>query len=357
MIPHRNLLMFAVLTVLVFFSAASFAQNQGPNASEPKKNGAGPRKFRADTILVKPKKNIPPGQLENSHNALGAKATHTFKWIGNLQIVQLSPGQTVEKAIKHYQNSGLVEYAEPDYEMYAVATPNDPSYLNGTLWGLNNTGQNGGTADADIDAPEAWDIRTNANTVIVAVIDTGVRYTHEDLAANMWINTGEIPGNGIDDDADGYVDDVYGINAITNSGDPMDDNGHGTHCSGTIGGVGNNGKGVVGIAWNVRIMACKFLSAGGSGSTSDAIKCIDFARAHGAKVMSNSWGGGGPDNACSMPSSRRVTPTSSSLLQRATAVPTTTRAATIRQTMTWTTLCRSPQPIATISWQVFQAMA
>ena len=220
-----------------------------------------------------------------------------FARIGDLQVVKLPAGLTVERAVAQYQQSGLFEYAEPDYELHAFLTPNDPSYLDGTLWALNNTGQNGGTSDADIDAPEAWDTRTSANPVIVAVIDTGVRYTHEDLAANMWTNPGEIPGNGIDDDGDGYVDDVYGINAITNTGDPWDDHFHGTHVSGTVGGVGNNGKGVVGVAWNVRIMALKFLNSGGSGYTSDAVKCIDYAIAKGAKIMSNSWGGSGYDQA------------------------------------------------------------
>jgi subtilisin family serine protease len=159
---------------------------------------------------------------------------------------------------------------------------------------MNNTGQGGGTNDADIDAPEAWDVRTDASSIIVAVIDTGVRYTHEDLAANMWRNPGEIAGNSIDDDGNGLVDDVFGARyeGVTVTGNPMDDNSHGSHVAGTIGGVGNNGKGVVGVSWGAKIMALKFLSAGGSGSTSDAIKCVDYAISKGAKIMSNSWGGG-----------------------------------------------------------------
>src|SRR5439155_9028487 len=136
----------------------------------------------------------------------------------------------------------------------------------------------------------------------VAVIDTGIRYTHEDLASNMWRNPGETgldangndkATNGIDDDGDGYVDDVYGINAITGSGDPGDDYFHGTHCAGTIGGVGNNGVGVAGVAWHVKLMACKFISSEGWGYISDAIECIDYARHKGARIMSNSWGSWG----------------------------------------------------------------
>jgi subtilisin family serine protease len=124
------------------------------------------------------------------------------------------------------------------------------------------------------------------------VIDSGIRYTHQDLAANMWRNTREIAGNGIDDDANGYVDDVHGINGITNSGDPMDDNNHGTHCAGTIAATANNAGQHVGVAYNVRLMGLKFLSASGSGATSDAIKCINYGVAHGATILSNSWGGG-----------------------------------------------------------------
>src|SRR5213082_1174594 len=106
----------------------------------------------------------------------------------------------------------------------------------------------------------------------------------------MWVNSGEIPGNGVDDDGDGYVDDVHGINAINNAGDPNDDHGHGTHVSGTIGAVGNNTVGIVGVCWKVQIMACKFLDSTGSGFNSDAIKCMDYARSKGAKVINASWG-------------------------------------------------------------------
>ena len=242
---------------------------------------------------MKPKKGAEGLQIASQHSVIGAQVERTFARIGNLQIVKLPPGLSVEKAIEHYQRSGMVEYAEPDYELHVLLTPNDPNYLDGTLWAMNNNGQNGGTPDADIDAPEAWDTRTAANPVIVAVIDTGARYTHEDLAANIWSNTCvSCPVNGVV-----YNNDYYGINAIANTGDPWDDHFHGTHVSGTIGGVGNNGKGVVGVAWNVRIMALKFLNSSGFGSTSDAIECINYGIVKGAKIMSNSWGGGGYDQA------------------------------------------------------------
>src|SRR5207249_2596970 len=147
-----------------------------------------------------------------------------------------------------------------------------------------------GTPGADIHAQDAWDVQNTASNIIVAVIDTGVRYTHEDLADNMWVNPGETGGNGVDDDGDGYVDDVHGINAINNTGDPNDDHGHGSHVSGTIGAVGNNSVGSVGVCWKVQIMACKFIDATGNGVVSDCIKCIDFARSKGAKVINASFG-------------------------------------------------------------------
>jgi subtilisin family serine protease len=198
---------------------------------------------------------------------------------------------SVEQAIAMYEDNGLIEYIEPDYEVHILETPNDPLF--NQLWGLNNTGQGGGVAGADIDALRAWDVFTGSGDVLVSVIDTGIDYTHPDLAANAWTNPGEIPGNGIDDDGNGYIDDVHGWDFYNNDNDPMDDHGHGTHCSGTIGGIGNNGIGVAGVNWTVKIMGVKFLSSGGSGSTSGAISAIQYATLMHAKVMSNSWGGGG----------------------------------------------------------------
>ncbi|OAD21914.1 serine protease, subtilase family, partial [Candidatus Thiomargarita nelsonii] len=152
-------------------------------------------------------------------------------------------------------------------------------------------GQTGGTADADIDAVEAWDTFTGSHDVVVAVIDTGVDYNHVDLVDNRWINVGEIAGNGIDDDGNGFVDDVYGYDFVYGDSDPMDGHSHGTHCSGTIGGVGNNSIGVAGVAHTVRIMAVKFLDDSGSGSTDDAIESVLYAVDNGAHILSNSWGG------------------------------------------------------------------
>ena len=179
-----------------------------------------------------------------------------------------------------------IEYAEPDYLVSINSTtPNDPNF--GSLWGMHNA------SNTDIDAPEAWDLSTGSSSVVDAVIDTGVDYNHVDLQTNMWTNSGEIPGNSVDDDGNGYVDDYYGINADANNGDPWDDHGHGTHVSGTIAAVGNNGIGIVGVCWTAKIMALKFLDFLGGGSTADAVECIEYAIDKGADFMSNSWGGSG----------------------------------------------------------------
>jgi len=166
--------------------------------------------------------------------------------------------------------------------------PNDANFS--ALWGMHEV------KDNDIDAPEAWRKFTGefSSGIIVAVIDTGIDYTHEDLHDNMWVNPGEIPDNGVDDDGNGFVDDVHGADFANEDGDPMDDQKHGTHCAGTIAGIGNNGIGVTGVSWHgVQLMALKFLTNTGGGKTSDAVRAIDYAIAHGAKVLSNSWGGGG----------------------------------------------------------------
>lgn len=198
---------------------------------------------------------------------------------------------TLLTRIKALRASGLYEYVEPDYVIEPFVVPTDEAYADGRLWSLRNTGQGGGTEGVDIEAERAWDITTGSDDVIVAVIDSGIRYTHRDLADNMWRNPGEIAGNGFDDDGNGYVDDVFGIDAITGSGDPSDNDGHGTHVSGTIGAVANGGGPHVGVAWNVRLMALKFLGPEGTGTTSDALKCVEYAVEHGAAIINASWGG------------------------------------------------------------------
>jgi subtilisin family serine protease len=207
---------------------------------------------------------------------------------GSLWEMDLHEGASVDAALAALRASPWVAYAEPDYTVRIAATPNDPQFT--SLWGLHNTGQTGGTADADIDAPEAWDLTTGSGSTIVAVIDTGVDYRHPDLAGNIWVNAGEIPGDQVDNDGNGFVDDVHGYDFINEDSEPLDDHGHGTHVAGTIGATGNNGAGVTGINWDVQIMALKFLGANGSGSTSDAIRALNYAVQMGAQISNNSYG-------------------------------------------------------------------
>jgi len=225
--------------------------------------------------------------------ALGLQVVEGLGLPGQLLVRATAAVGTVEQSFT--ANVGIVAFSRNGTTQVSTV-PNDPSFT--TLYGLNNVGQTGGTTDADIDAPEAWNVTTGSSATIVAVIDTGIDYTHPDLAANIWTNPGEIAGNGVDDDHNGFVDDVHGYDFVNNDGDPMDDHSHGTHVSGTIGAVGNNGTGIAGVNWNVSLMALKFLDASGSGSTADAIRAINYATmmrtTYGVnvRVTSNSWSGG-----------------------------------------------------------------
>ena len=217
---------------------------------------------------------------------------------GQLLLETTTP---LSNALAALSGRGDLIYFEPSHMISigatANATPNDPRF--GTLYGLHNVGQSGGTVDADIDATEAWQVSAGSENVIVAVIDTGIDHTHPDLVDNIWVNPGEIAGNGIDDDGNGFIDDVHGYDFVNDDGDPFDDQGHGTHVAGTIGATGNNGVGVVGVSWDVSLMGLKFLDADGSGSTADAVRAINYATmmrnqyGHNIRVTNNSWGGGG----------------------------------------------------------------
>ena len=225
-------------------------------------------------------------------SAGGGTIQKMYTSIPGLALVKLPAGKDVASAKITYSATAGIQYAEPDYKLYLSATPNDPFYNN--LWGMNNTGQTGGTEDADIDAPEAWGLATGSSTIIVAVTDTGINYNHEDLASNMWINTAEQNGTaGVDDDNNGYIDDIYGYDFYLDNSDPMDDHDHGSHVAGTIGGIGNNGKGVAGINWHVRMMALKIFQYGGGsdpeGLVSAAAAAIEYATNKGAKVINASW--------------------------------------------------------------------
>ncbi len=216
-----------------------------------------------------------------AHATIGAEMIGSLAAFGKpeIQLVRLPDGMPVPDAVAYYEADPAVQYAEPNYEVSISAVPDDPDYSQ--LWGMQT-----------VSAPQAWDITTGSSDVIVAVIDSGVDYTHPDLAENIWINTGEIPDNGIDDDNNGFVDDYHGWDFYSEDPDPMDENGHGTHCAGTIGAVGNNGIGVAGYNWQISIMPLRFLGPTGSGYTFDATQAVLYGTMMGARVMNHSWGGG-----------------------------------------------------------------
>ncbi len=219
-----------------------------------------------------------------------------------LAVVSLPEGMSVADACIQFNQSANVLYAEPNYKYKLLTVPNDPMFSD--LWGFDNTGQTGGTEDADIDAPEAWDIQTGNPNIIIAVTDTGIDYTHPDLANNMWVNSEEMRGSpDVDDDGNGYVDDIYGYDfagAVARDpddedSDPMDNHFHGTHVAGIIGAVGNNGVGVAGVCWNVKMMALKVFADDYNVEpevfVSEAVEAIGYAVDNGARIINASWGG------------------------------------------------------------------
>lgn len=236
---------------------------------------------------------------------VGAGVARSYATMPDLEALSLPAGASVEATIAQLERDPRVEYAHPDHIFSTDVVPNDTHF--DQEWGLNNTGQSidgypGQATGVDIDAPEAWEHGTGTPDTIVADIDEGIDFTHPDLAENIWTNTGEVPDNGIDDDGNGFVDDIHGWDFLHNDATTYDGandptNGtdfHGTHTSGTIGAVGNNGQGVTGVCWHVKIMSLKFLQ--GSGEESDAISCIDYIllmkqRGVNVRAINASWGG------------------------------------------------------------------
>ncbi|CAA6819059.1 MAG: Serine protease, subtilase family [uncultured Sulfurovum sp.] len=221
--------------------------------------------------------------------SLGTKSIDK-KHILVLKSTTLSENELLSKAKEIYG----VEAVELDQIVKINTVPNDIRYPE--LWGMENNAISS-DIDTDIDALEAWKIHRGSKNVVVGVIDTGVDYKHEDLVNNMWMNPNEIPNNNIDDDENGYIDDIYGIDTVNGDSDPMADDSHGTHVAGTIGAEGNNSVGVVGVNWTSSIAACKFLDAAGAGELSSAIECVNYFtdlkvnRGINIVVTNNSWGG------------------------------------------------------------------
>ncbi len=260
--------------------------------------------FVQGELIVKPSQNADPNALSVLAGQVGVKTRERIPQL-NLEIWKLPPEGANDVGILGdiimiLSEDPNVNYAEPNYQWKAIEIPNNPQFPE--LWGLNNDGQLGcsydgkenGFEDADIDAPQAWDIFKGSDDVVVAVIDSGIDYNHENLRGNMWVNEGEIPGDGIDNDNNGHIDDIHGYDFGDDDGDPMDTLDHGTHCAGTIGATGDSGVGACGVNHTVRIMACKFMPDDSMfGNTAAAIKGILYAVDNGADILNNSWGGGG----------------------------------------------------------------
>ncbi len=271
----KKIFSISILSLVLILFATNVAQAQD---------------YVPNEVLVKFQKGVSFEVQDIAIQSVQGRVIGLFRLDPDLLHLRVPETIGTDRAISILLSNPRVHYAVRNNIHYINDTfPNDPKF-DPQQWPLHNYGQDGGTPDADMDAPEAWDLFTGSPNIVVAVLDTGVDYNHEDLAANIWANPGEIPGNGIDDDGNGYTDDIYGWDFAYDDSDPMDVHGHGTACSGIIGGVGNNGIGVSGINWNVSIMCVKVLNDGGSGTTADIINGIDYATENGAYLTSNSYG-------------------------------------------------------------------
>ena len=245
-------------------------------------------------LLIKFKPALKSDAIKSSLAKLNAVPISSFRRIG-VQHIKLPKGLNVKEAIKMLEDDPNVEYAEPNYMLYLDFIPNDPRFPE--QWALNNTGGTGGTPDADIDAAEAWDIERGSDSVVIGITDTGIDYNHEDLSSNIWVNSGETPGDGIDNDVNGYKDDVHGFDFALDNSDPMDCHDHGTHVAGIIGAIGDNDIGVAGINFHTRMMAlkifvplnCGCIQLGATGTVADAVEGILYAVNNKAMIINASW--------------------------------------------------------------------
>ncbi len=245
--------------------------------------------FVPGEVLVRFAPSATAARRSSARAAAGVRLERRLP-VPGLELVTVEGG--VKAAAAALERRQDVLYAEPNYIYRADTTPNDPQL--GRLWGLHNTGQTvagvAGTPGADIDALAAWDHTTGSSKITVAVVDSGVTHAHPDLAGNMWRNSREVAGNGVDDDRNGYVDDVRGWDWVQRDNDPADLNGHGTHVAGTIGAVGDDGKGVTGVAWAVSLMPLRVLDAAGAGSVAHVAAAFRYAAGNGAQVVNASFG-------------------------------------------------------------------
>jgi hypothetical protein len=253
-------------------------------------------------LLVKLHKNTQPEILEDQGLAVVERfdfaPEHFPNFEGDLYRVRLPEDVTANQAARHLAERADVSYAVPN-KVYTLDKTEQkiPDDFSPKLYGLHNTGQGWGKADADIDAPEAWKTTTGSRTgPVIAVLDTGIDLTHPDLKNNLWVNTGEIPGDGLDNDGNGVIDDVHGYNAFDETGDPSEITSHGTHVAGTIAAEGNNGEGVVGVNWQAQIMPIQIFNEKERAPLDSILRGIIYAQKNGARITSNSYGAGGEKN-------------------------------------------------------------
>jgi subtilisin family serine protease len=272
------------LFILVLASVLLFP---GDATGEPKsaKKHSREQRVAESRVIVRFRDGPHSARAREAMAHSGTRELKSMRRLGVSVLEVVDKGRSLDSVIQALETAPGIVFAEPDYLVETMRLPADPQYPE--QWAL-----------AAISAEEAWDITTGDSSIVVAVIDTGVDYTHPDLAARMWVNPAEVV-NGLDDDGNGYVDDIHGINAITGSGDPFDDNRHGTHVAGTIGAETDNDEGIAGVDWNARIMALKFIGASGFGNTSDALECMEYVLEMktqfgvDVRLTNNSWGGGG----------------------------------------------------------------
>src|SRR5262249_48554046 len=229
-------------------------------------------------LIVRYKAGMSTSAIQALNQTLGANATSVTPADPQLFVIDLPQGMDNVSGLNAFNALSSVEYAEPNFIYNPVAIPHDPLFSQ--LYGLTR-----------ISAPAAWDITTGDPSIVIADTDTGADYNHVDLAANVWVNQGEICDNGIDDDGNGYVDDCIGWNFFNNDNNPVDTAGHGSNTAGIMGAVGNNGIGVTGVMWNAQIMVLKM--GNGSFPSTAIIPAIDYAWQNGARVINASWGSTG----------------------------------------------------------------